>query len=1028
MALPRNIFARVTCALLASLLTSPALAQSTWLPTSGTTAWTTGTAWSGGVPNGVDSVAVFPSGGPTVSLVTTSVTTGTIRASLATGQVTLGSTATTDDVIVLSVTSGSPAVEVAGGGRLNMYANIEGTQGLSKTGGGELSFRFNSHNMAYTGTVSLGGGTLTLNQDGSLGAASNPILVTANTTLTSNPGTNTGTVTLGVGRTTTINPGVTLAVQNGTNAVSTVLNNPIGGSGNLTLAASGTITVGAANTYSGNTTLTNLTRANLSSGANLSTAGTLTIATGSNVTYGTTLDLGGNTQSVSGLTISSGTTAVTHTVTNGSLNVTAGNVSLAGSTGSTTSGSSTVSLAGLSSFTFNNSAGTFTANVQTNGSGTNVTSVTLANTGSGANSITAGTVTVGGATQSTGLANSTLLGLGKTNAFNTNTLNVGGFNGAGTIAYQPGVSNGSFLLRGAAGGVSRTGTAFVGWTSSGVRVGDGTLDLTNGSADIRADTVIVGRHGASANNTVVGSVTMGSGTFDALSMVLGEKTETTGSPTITGSFAQSGGQVLVGTLRFGNILSSTSTTLPTFATSYALSNGTLRAGVITSQGSTITSQTSAVGSLRQISWTSGTIANYDSATDLVISGTTTNAGYTMKLVLGGTATPQVFLADAGRTIAVGSSAVISGSGQLQKKGDGSLILNGSNSFVGSLTVTAGTLKAGNVNAFSSGAVSLASGATLDLNSLGVTNAVTNNGGTVSNAASYAGTQTLNGASTFATLGGTLNVASGGAATLGGALSGVMTIASGGTATLTDGGSLAQALLTNNGLFVINRSGTSSVSTPISGSGGVQKLGTGRVTLAGTSDYAGATAIDDGTLIVTGLLSGSGAVTVGAGATLGGSGTLSGPVSVLAGAVIAPGTSPGTLTATSDFTLVSASILNFELSGTDATVGNGINDLITVGGGLTLAGTLNVAELSTFSAVANGTQWRLFDYAGTLTGSSLTFGTMPTLAEGQSFQIDTATPNQVNLVVVPEPHTLVLAGIGAATLAWRLTRRRVQTSR
>jgi hypothetical protein len=38
--------------------------------------------------------------------------------------------------------------------------------------------------------------------------------------------------------------------------------------------------------------------------------------------------------------------------------------------------------------------------------------------------------------------------------------------------------------------------------------------------------------------------------------------------------------------------------------------------------------------------------------------------------------------------------------------------------------------------------------------------------------------------------------------------------------------------------------------------------------------------------------------------------------------------------------------------------------------------------------------------------------MPTLGSGQSFQIDTSTSGQVNLIVVPEPSALVLlSGLG-----------------
>ena len=127
---------------------------------------------------------------------------------------------------------------------------------------------------------------------------------------------------------------------------------------------------------------------------------------------------------------------------------------------------------------------------------------------------------------------------------------------------------------------------------------------------------------------------------------------------------------------------------------------------------------------------------------------------------------------------------------------------------------------------------------------------------------------------------------------------------------------------------------------------------------------------------------------------------------MVGGTLSPGSSPGTLT-TGTLSLDPAALLKFELAQA-GTVGSGVNDLISVGGNLTLDGTLQVTELAGFS---NGT-YRLFDYTGSLTNNILNLESAFLAAHPGSF-VDAATPNQINLTVVPEPGALVSLLGGAA---------------
>jgi fibronectin-binding autotransporter adhesin len=267
-------------------------------------------------------------------------------------------------------------------------------------------------------------------------------------------------------------------------------------------------------------------------------------------------------------------------------------------------------------------------------------------------------------------------------------------------------------------------------------------------------------------------------------------------------------------------------------------------------------------------------------------------------------------------------------------------------------------------------------------------------------------------------------------------------------TILSGGTLTGDLTVSTQQGGVNAVGDVTLSGVLSGAGGLTKAGTGSsgiLVLGAANTYSGNTTISTGTLRLgaAGSIANSGTISVASGAVfdtngvgggfsvaaaqwLMGSGTVLGDVSSLG--KIAPGLSgsAGTLSFASNLSLDPASILSYGLDGTNTTSGGGVNDLSAVAGNLSLDGTLNVSEIgvNSFLSATTGDTWRLFTYSGTLTDNGLVLGSTPTLSSGLTLAVDTSTPNEVNLIVVPEPAVSAMVGIGVlALLRARLTRKK-----
>ncbi|MCX7423797.1 MAG: hypothetical protein NT013_30255 [Planctomycetia bacterium] len=104
---------------------------------------------------------------------------------------------------------------------------------------------------------------------------------------------------------------------------------------------------------------------------------------------------------------------------------------------------------------------------------------------------------------------------------------------------------------------------------------------------------------------------------------------------------------------------------------------------------------------------------------------------------------------------------------------------------------------------------------------------------------------------------------------------------------------------------------------ITGSGGLELLGTGVLTLDGTKTFGGQTTVTGGTLNVTGTTTASSPVVVSAGASLAGTGTVKGPVTVQNGGAIGPGPSVEQLTVNGNVSFAGGSNFAAKINGTTA---------------------------------------------------------------------------------------------------------------
>ncbi|MBN2022889.1 MAG: autotransporter-associated beta strand repeat-containing protein [Pirellulales bacterium] len=225
--------------------------------------------------------------------------------------------------------------------------------------------------------------------------------------------------------------------------------------------------------------------------------------------------------------------------------------------------------------------------------------------------------------------------------------------------------------------------------------------------------------------------------------------------------------------------------------------------------------------------------------------------------------------------------------------------------------------------------------------------------------------------------------------------------------------------------------------PIAGKVGISKLGANSLTLSGSNTYLGGTRVSEGTLILDGdgssSVTGWGAVVVTSGATLAGSGVMDGRLTVAG--TLSPGEDTGILKVNNLVTFQSEAAFEVDVNG--LAVGAQYDQLATTKQ-VSLAGSLTV-RFGDFAPTGHDILFLInntgtdrnsgaFQYAddariGTFNGCDwyITYdahnGAAPSLDGG----------NDVAIHSVPEPASLVLLGLGAASLIAFVRRQRKQTA-
>ncbi len=441
------------------------------------------------------------------------------------------------------------------------------------------------------------------------------------------------------------------------------------------------------------------------------------------------------------------------------------------------------------------------------------------------------------------------------------------------------------------------------------------------------------------------------------------------------------------------------------------------------------------------------VRNGATSPSIALAGAT--AGFRINVANGITLDDDVIFNASGTATFVFNGAITGSGGVTRAGSSGTLILAGNNSYAGATTISAGTLQIGNDGAsgtLGSGAVSIASGATLRFDRTGTVDvpndisgagALNINGPALTDVVSLSGNNSFTGGVTIAS--GSLRITD--AAQLGAGAKSV-TATSATSALRLDGSAGAVVLpaqiaisTSNPNGAIINEAGDNEIGSGVTLSGGagstritsnagtltiqgnvapnftgrsldlrgaengvinggvldgagantlgtVSKNDAGTWTLNGSNSFTGGTTVSGGKLVINGTHN-SGAVTVANGATLAGGGTLSAATSV--SGTLSPGDGVGTMNINNTLSFASTSHLQWEL-GSNSLAGDKVmtNAAISVTAGAKMDVVLNSPGSDTTYVLSF---WRSTRTWPVITGASLsgtfTLGTVSGDAAGHA---------------------------------------------